>query len=547
MGARDSGPSHSVLGLFTAGAVRRIADRLCPYDGGVTAPTVTVPAGEPAERGGWSEVMLRRLGGPLGRHAGSRLVLGPAVVMVLATLSWLLLMAHQTSCRQTDPTTSINAIARLCYTDIPVLYQARGLSQGAVPYITAQWEYPVLTGGFVEVARRITDVLGVHASPDLSGQQVLTNADIFYSVCAVMLFGCFLVLVLLQLHMGGRRWWATSLMVAVAPVVIAEGLINWDIFAVTLTAAALFAWGRRRPYVAGLFFGLAVAAKLYPLFILGPLLLLCLRSRRLRAFGQQLAAAVVTWVLVNAPVFVASPSGWLYFWQFNIDRGADLGSIWYVMSLAGLRLPSPGTWSLLFMLLGCLGIGALVFLAPRRPRVGQVAFLVVALFLVVNKVYSPQYALWMLPLLALARPTWREWAVFNVAEVAYYFAIWGHLAGTLHPGDGGPDRVYWLAVFLRMGVSIWLMVVVVNDMLNPGEDPVREDGVDDPIGGPLDRAADAWSLRLVSFGAESPALRPSPSGSVVYGPVEDPDGKQSGRPRRALVDDLLDDGSDQPR
>jgi hypothetical protein len=510
----------------------------------VTAPTVTLPPGETADRGGWSEIMLRRLGGPLGRHAGSRLLLGPAVVLILATLSWLLLMAHQTSCRQTDPATAVNAIARMCYTDIPVLYQARGLSEGRVVYVTAQWEYPVLTGGFVDVARRITDVLGVRAAPGLSGQQVLTNADIFYSVCAVMLFGCFLALVVLQRHMGGRRWWATSLMVAVAPVVIAEGLINWDIFAVTLTAAALFAWGRRRPYVAGVFYGLAIAAKLYPLFILGPLLLLCLRSRRLRAFAEAAGAAALTWVLVNAPVFVASPSGWLYFWQFNMDRGADLGSIWYVMSLAGLPLPNPGAWSLLLMLLGCLGIGALVFLAPRRPRVAQVAFLVVALFLLVNKVYSPQYALWLLPLLALARPTWREWAIFNLAEIAYYFAIWGHLAGTLHPGDGGPDRLYWLAVFLRVGVSIWLMVVVANDMLDPAEDPVREDGVDDPIGGPLDGAPDAWSLRLVWSGPAAPALRTAPPGSVVYGPVDDHAGKPQPGPRRALADDLLDDGSD---
>ncbi len=513
----------------------------------MTAPTVTVPAGDPAERGAWSETLLRRLGGPLGRHAGSRLVLGPAVVLILATLSWLLLMAHQTTCRQTNPTTPVNAIARLCYTDIPVLYQARGLSEGRVVYVTAQWEYPVLTGGFVDVARRLTDVLGVRAAPGLSGQQVLMNADIFYSVCAVMLFGCFLGLVVLQRHMGGRRWWATSVMVAVAPVVIAEGLINWDMFAVTLTAAALFAWGRRRPYVAGVFYGLAIAAKLYPLFILGPLLLLCVRSRKLRAFGQLLGAAVLTWVVVNAPVFVASPSGWLYFWQFNVDRGADLGSIWYVMSLAGAPVPNPGMWSLLLMMLGCLGIAALVFLAPRRPRVAQVAFLVVVLFLLVNKVYSPQYALWVLPLLALARPTWREWAVFNVAEIAYYFAIWGHLAGTLHPGDGGPDRVYWLAVFLRVGVSIWLVVVVANDMLNPEEDPVREGRVDDPIGGVLDGAPDAWSLRLVWSGAEAPGLHAAAPGSVTYGPVDAPEEKATVRPRHALVDDLLDDGSDSPQ
>ena len=494
--------------------------------------------------------MLRRLGGPLGRHAGSRLVLGPAVILVLATLSWLVLMGHQSSCRQTDPNTSINAIARLCYTDIPVLYQARGLSEGQVVYVTAQWEYPVLTGGFVDVARRITDLFGTPASPNLTPQQVLTNADIFYSVCAFMLFACFLALVVLQRHMGGKRWWATGLMVAVAPVVMAEGLINWDIFAVVLAAAALFTWSRKHPYASGIFFGLAVAAKLYPLFILGPLLLLCLRSRRLRDFGKLLLPAAVTWLLVNMPVFFASPSGWLYFWQFNVDRGADLGSVWYVMSLAGLPVPNPGMWSFLLMVLGCIGIAALIFLAPRRPRVGQVAFLIVALFLIVNKVYSPQYALWMLPLLALARPTWREWAIFNVAEVAYYFAIWGHLAGTLHPGDGGPDRVYWLAVFLRVGVSIWLMIVVINDLMNPGEDPVREDGVDDPIGGPLDGARDAWSLRLVAAGAESASpLRSAPSGSVVYGPVGTLHEQRPSAPRRALPDDPGPeaDGLDQPR
>ena len=495
-------------------------------------------------------MMLRRLGGPLGSHAGSRLVLGPAVILVLATMSWLLLMGHQSSCRQTDPNTAVNAIARLCYTDIPVLYQARGLSEGKVVYVTAQWEYPVLTGGFVDVARRITDFLGTPASPNLTSQQILTNADIFYSVCSFMLFACFLALVVLQLHMGGKRWWATGLMVAVAPVVMAEGLINWDIFAVVLTAAALFAWGKKHPYVSGIFFGLAIAAKLYPLFILGPLLLLCLRSRHLRAFGKLLATATVTWVLVNAPVFFESPSGWMYFWQFNVDRGADLGSVWYVMSLAGIPVPNPGIWSFLLMMLGCLGIGALIFLAPRRPRVGQVAFLVVALFLIVNKVYSPQYALWLLPLLALARPTWREWAIFNVAEIAYYFAIWGHLAGTLHPGDGGPDRVYWLAVFLRVGVSIWLMIVVANDMMNPIDDVVREDGVDDPIGGLLDGARDAWSLRLVSASVDTaPPLHAAPSGSVVYGPVDVLDAQASPPPRRALPDDSGPgaEGLDQPR
>ena len=512
--------------------------RSTPYDDTVTAPPAAPLAPTP---GGATEPiathpLLRRLGGPLGRHAGSRLVLGPAVILILATLSWLILMAHQSSCRQLDPAKPVNAIARLCYTDIPVLYQARGLSEGKTVYVTAPFEYPVLTGGFVDVARRLTDLFGVKAAPGLSGQQVLDNADLFYSICAVMLFACFLALVVMQRHMGGVRWWPTAMMVAVAPVVMAEGLINWDLFAVTLTAAAMFAWSKKYPYVAGVFYGLAIAAKLYPLFILGPLLLLCLRSQRLREFAKMFAAAAIAWVLMNGPVFLASPAGWLYFWQFNVDRGADLGSVWYVLNLAGISVPNPGVWSFVLMMLGCIGIAALIFLAPRRPRVGQVAFLVIALFLAVNKVYSPQYALWMLPLLALARPTWREWAIFNAAEMVYYFAIWGHLAGTLHPGDGGSDGVYWGAVFLRVGVTIWLMAVVATDMMQPEEDVVREDGVDDPIGGPLDGAPEAWGLRLVTAG-EGRAPAPPSAGSVVYGPVETIDETPATRPRRAFDDE----------
>lgn len=508
-------------------------DRSRPYDGGVTTPTVTVPAEESASAA-WSTLMLRRLGGPVGRHAGQTLVLGPAVILLLATMSWLFLMAHMSSCRQTDPGKSVNAIARMCYTDIPVLYQARGLNEGKVVYVSTDWEYPVLTGGLVEIANRLTNLFGTPASTELSGQQVITNADIFYSVCSFMLFACFLALVVLQGRLGGSRWWATSMMVAVAPVVMAEGLINWDMFAVVLTAAALYAWSKKSPYLSGIMFGLAIAAKLYPLFILGPLLLLCFRSRRMRSYGMLVAASGATWVVVNAPVFLASPSGWLYFWQFNVSRGADLGSIWYVLSLAGLPIPNPGLWSMAAMIIGCIAISALILLAPRRPRVGQMAFLVIALFLIVNKVYSPQYALWLLPLLALARPTWREWAVFNVAELAYYFAIWGHLAGTLHPGDGGPDRLYWLAVFVRVGVSIWLMLVVANDIIHPSEDVVRTDGVDDPIGGVLDGTSD-WHGRGASLESE-PRWQAFPPGSVVYGPVESAENE----PVAELVGDSVD-------
>ena len=58
--------------------------------------------------------------------------------------------------------------------------------------------------------------------------------------------------------------------------------------------------------------------------------------------------------------------------------------------------------SILGMVLLVAGTAWLTLAAPVRPRVAQVAFLLVAGFLLVNKVWSPQYSLWLLPLAVLA-------------------------------------------------------------------------------------------------------------------------------------------------
>ena len=68
--------------------------------------------------------------------------------------------------------------------------------------------------------------------------------------------------------------------------------------------------------------------------------------------------------------------------------------------------------------------------APRRPRLAQVLFLIVAAFVLTNKVYSPQYSLWLVPLAAMARPRWRDFLIWQVGEVVYFAAIWWFLSRT---------------------------------------------------------------------------------------------------------------------
>lgn len=143
------------------------------------------------------------------------------------------------------------------------------------------------------------------------------------------------------------------------------------------------------------------------------------------------------------------------------------------------------------MLVWTAAVAQLVVRAPRRPRVAQVVLLLVVGFLVLNKVYAPQYALWLLPLVALARPKVLDMAVWSLAEALYWWAVWGHLGGQIAPGDGGPEVVYWAAIVLRVGAQLWIAQRVIHDIRHPWDDPVRVPFVDDPIGGVLDHAPDA--------------------------------------------------------
>ena len=117
------------------------------------------------------------------------------------------------------------------------------------------------------------------------------------------------------------------------------------------------------------------------------------------------------------------------------------------------------------------------------------AFLVIAAFLLTNKVYSPQYVLWLLPFVVLARPRWRDWLVFTAGELIYFVAIWWHLAGVLAPGDSSADRIYWLAVIIRLGTQLWVVALVVRDILRPAHDPVRARRAGRPDRGSAGRGA----------------------------------------------------------
>ena len=114
-----------------------------------------------------------------------------------------------------------------------------------------------------------------------------------------------------------------------------------------------------------------------------------------------------------------------------------------------------------------------------------------------NKVYSPQYVLWLLPLVVLARPRWRAFLVWQAAEIVYFLGIWMYLLGdpSGRNGKGLEFGPYAVSLAMRDISVLALCVLVIIDILRPERDIVRADGSDDPAGGVLDGAPDIFDRR----------------------------------------------------
>jgi uncharacterized membrane protein len=434
--------------------------------------------------------------------------LGSTVVLVAASvLGMVLAFAEKAPCRAGAWNTYTSQFQRACYTDIYPLYYGEGLAAGKVPYTGHKVEYPVLIGGAMQAAAWLVR----NVSVAIRGRE-------FFDVTVALLAVCAVVGVLASARALGPRRRAWALMVALSPALILAAFINWDLIAFALTMLGIAAWAGRRGVWAGVLLGLGVAVKFYPLVVFGPLLLLCLRAGQLRAFGKTLAAAVVAWLAVNLPVLIVAPSGWAYFYVFSKDRGADWGSVWYMFEYFHLPVLGDADLSALndlsagFLILACVAIGVLALAAPRRPRLPQLSFLVLVAFLMTNKVWSPQYVIWLVPLAVLARPRLWPYLLWQAAEVAYFFGIWGYLI-FVFSSEGNPVAGYqgistgWYfatlgARFLAVGL---LAAYVVRDILHPERDVVRAQGLDDPAGGVLDQAPDQFRLRWPFWRTNRPA------------------------------------------
>ncbi|MEV5591028.1 glycosyltransferase 87 family protein [Nonomuraea pusilla] len=414
---------------------------------------------------------------------------------VVAALGAALAYVVRLPCRTGGWNDQVSTYTNFCYTDIYPLYFDRQLATqnpyfAHVPF-DKQVEYPVVLG---EVMQAIAWVAR-HLESDVVAQAVR-----FYDLTVVLLGACLVAGVLLMAAVAGpaRRW--DALWYAISPAVVLAAYINWDLVAGALSMGVLLAWKRQRQVLAGVLLGLAIATKFYPLMFVGALFLLTLRTAKWRPFLVTLGATAGAWLAVNLPFMIFAWEGWRRFYVFSQERGVDWGSPWLFFQNKGwpvLGEADASTLGMVSLALLCLGIAVLTLTAPRRPRLAQICFLALAAFMMTNKVWSPQFVLWLVPFAVLARPNWKPLTLWQVAEVWYFAAIWLYLlsqAPLSRTDLGIGDDTYFTAVWGRVITIAIMMAFVVRDIFRPDKDVVRQDGVDDQAGGVFDGARDRFTL-----------------------------------------------------
>jgi uncharacterized membrane protein len=381
--------------------------------------------------------------GPATGSSVGRLVL--AVLVALTGVTLLLGYANKARCvgpefdqaGRSGPDYTLRMDRDVCYSDIQHLWLGRDIDQHVFPYLSGSItpegrlvggtvEYPVLTGVLIWAGALLADDDG---------------GNLLGSALLMAPFG------LLTGWLLGRlaRW--RALVWALGPPLVLYAFHNWDLPVVACAVGAVFAmhgWRIDRPVadrgvVAAVLLGLGFAFKVYPGAFVLPLALYVLAAPApgpldWRGALRVPVTAAVTVALVNLPFAVLGYEGWRASFTFQQLRKVDLttNSIWYwgfrpasdpdqVAFQTMVNWLSPALVLLSFAVAAGVGWWRL-----RRDGVFPWVAVSAAMlcgFLLLHKVHSPQYTLWLLPFLVLLRVPWGWVAGYLLADLAIGIGI----------------------------------------------------------------------------------------------------------------------------
>jgi uncharacterized membrane protein len=268
---------------------------------------------------------------------------------------------------------------------------------------------------------------------------------------------------LARLAAPDKRLYAGVAFVALAPLALGPlTLHRYDLWAAALCTAGVVG-------MSGGALGAGAAAKIFPAVVL-PVAYLRTRSRRV------VAAFVVVVVVVVGPFLALAPGGVRFSLERQTGRALQLETLGSSVILAVHAAPRPtfgsGSWNLegglpdaiaVLQTVAQLGAVLLVWILFARTRRGTEDVLLasaaaVAVWIALGKVLSPQFLLWLVPLVALLGRV--RVAAALVVALGLTHAVYPDRYDALVRREGLPIALLAARNAVLVGVALTLVVLL---------------------------------------------------------------------------------------
>jgi len=234
----------------------------------------------------------------------------------------------------------------------------------------------------------------------------------------------------LTMHGQQRVKWRIWVFWVLAPSFIFYSLLNFDLPAVFLCLLAVYFHLQRNEDLSAVSLGLGTAVKFFPLLLL-PLFLF---DKKIRDSVRYCVVAGVSWLLVNLPFMLLDFEAWLFPYLWQATREPTKDGVCYLIyhvfgdTAASLFFPTLYALTLLYVSRHRTERGAQSLLS-KRMRIACFSVPLLTSFLLANRIFSPQYILWVLPFFVFTSPlSFVSFYLFEIPNVTHTLFLFKYMA-----------------------------------------------------------------------------------------------------------------------
>ena len=259
-------------------------------------------------------------------------------------------------------------------------------------------------------------------------------STLFSFLMLVFLFG---TIALLYKMLPERRRWLAFLMLLPASLYFTVN--RFDILPAFLCLLSLLLLQRRQFVCSAVVLGIATLTKWYPLLLLPIYLSYDYTARRCLNWRMILAFGLTCLIIIAPTLLTGGLDALLVPYLFHAGRGVDMASLPGLVAFAMENWfnvnPAGPLWFGVFTILQVLIVPFSLF--DRMDTFDEVlhwCILILAPFVLFSRIYSPQWLLWLMPMLLLAARTRKDILGIIFYDVSTYLAFpvtwdfFGHLS-----------------------------------------------------------------------------------------------------------------------